>query len=95
MEEPMGGPQHSEVVGKAVKTHPGRERLVYGAEGIERILKPWNASPGVLKTAMLSYLFSKQIETGKEGQVLRTSVPFSLCCHSVHNINSLDGKRKD
>lgn len=54
----MGGPQHSEVVGKAVKTHPGRERLVYGAEGIGAFLNlgmPLRCS----ENRHVSYLFSK------------------------------------
>ena len=90
----MGGPQHSEVVRKAVKTHPGRERLVYGAEGIDAFLNlgmPLRCS----ENCHVRVTFSpKQIETGKEGQVLRIKCSFLLPATGPL-VNSLDGKRKD
>ena len=70
MGELVGDPQHSEVVRKAVGTRPGRERLVYSAEGTDTFLNlgmPLRCSP---ENRHVRVTFSpKRSETGKEEQV--------------------------
>ena len=70
MGELVGDPQHSEVVRKAVGTRPGRERLVYSAEGTDAFLNlgmPLRCSP---ENRHVRVTFSpKRSETGKEEQV--------------------------